>query len=238
VHGFHYVKFIGDGDSSVYTTLLQSVPGWGHAIQKLECASRACKCYRGALEQLVQDNPSYKGKGGLTKNQRGWLVAAARSEIRMRSQEKKQGKALLLLQRVLRNGPLYCFGFHQNCSTAQNKLRMVPSITSNSVPPIPLELSDTEVSASVSYCSQSETSSLSSTSSVSPTSSPMPSTSSTSACCSPAANLAASEISSAGSNDLNFDISNDNDVIGELTFRKIIFIQLTPRKILHNSSYL
>ena len=29
VHGVRYTKFIGDGDSSVYPTLLQSVPGWG-----------------------------------------------------------------------------------------------------------------------------------------------------------------------------------------------------------------
>ena len=66
VHGVHYTKFIGDGDSSVYPTLLTSVPGWGQAIKKLECANHACKCYRGALEELVQDNPSYKGSGRLT----------------------------------------------------------------------------------------------------------------------------------------------------------------------------
>ncbi len=66
VHGVRYMKFIGDGDSSVYPTLLQNVPGWGYAIKKLECANHACKCYRGALERLVQDNPSYKGSGRLT----------------------------------------------------------------------------------------------------------------------------------------------------------------------------
>ena len=37
VHGVRYTKFVGDGDSSVYPTLLQNVPGWGHAIQKLKC---------------------------------------------------------------------------------------------------------------------------------------------------------------------------------------------------------
>ena len=61
VHGVRYTQFIGDGDSSVYPTLLQNVPGWGHTIRKLECANHACKCYRGALEKLIQDNPSYKG---------------------------------------------------------------------------------------------------------------------------------------------------------------------------------
>ncbi len=49
VHGVRYTGFIGNGDSSVSPTLLTSVPGWGHAIKKLECANHACKCYRGAL---------------------------------------------------------------------------------------------------------------------------------------------------------------------------------------------
>ena len=55
------------GDSSVYCTLIQQVPSWGHAIRKLECAT---KCYRGSLEKLVQDNPSYKRNGGLSEKMR------------------------------------------------------------------------------------------------------------------------------------------------------------------------
>ena len=30
---------------------------WGHIIRKIECANHAMKCYRGALEKLVQENP-------------------------------------------------------------------------------------------------------------------------------------------------------------------------------------
>ena len=70
VHRVCYMEFIGDGDSSMYPTLLQNVPGWGHAIQKLECANHACKCYRGALEPLIQDNPSYMGSRGLMQRMR------------------------------------------------------------------------------------------------------------------------------------------------------------------------
>lgn len=70
VHGVRYINFVGDGDSSVHTTLIQRVPGWGHAIKKLECANHACKCYRGGLEKLVQENSSYKGSGGLTERMR------------------------------------------------------------------------------------------------------------------------------------------------------------------------
>ncbi len=117
VHGVRYTQFIGDGDSSVYSTLLQNVPGWGHVIKKLECANHACKCYRGALERLVQDNPSYKGSGGLTKVIRKKLVTAARSAIRMHSREPDTKKALKLLKHDLCNGPQHCFGNHEHCST-------------------------------------------------------------------------------------------------------------------------
>ena len=51
VHGVRYTRVVGDGDSSVYPTLVQNVPQWGHAIRKVECANHACKCYRGALER-------------------------------------------------------------------------------------------------------------------------------------------------------------------------------------------
>ena len=112
VHGVRYMKFIGDGDSSVYPTLIQNVPRWGHAIKKLECANHACKCYRGALEKLIQDNPSYKGSGKLTLKMRKQLVSSARAAIRMRSKEDDRKKSLAALKHDLQNGPLHCSGLH------------------------------------------------------------------------------------------------------------------------------
>ena len=116
VHGVRYTQFIGDGDSSVYPTLIQRVPRWGHAIRKLECANHACKCYRGALEKLVQDNPSYKGSGGLTMKMRKRLVSGARCAIKMRSSEQDRQLGVKLLKRDLTNGPNHCFGNHDHCS--------------------------------------------------------------------------------------------------------------------------
>lgn len=65
-HGVRYIRFIGDGDSSVYPALIAGIPAWGYAIKKVECADHATKCYRAALEKIAQDNPSYRGKGKLT----------------------------------------------------------------------------------------------------------------------------------------------------------------------------
>ena len=117
IHGVRYMRFVGDGDSSVYPTLLTNVPEGGHDIKKIKCANHACKCYRSSLEKLVTENPSYKGKGGLTQKMRKRLTSAARCAIKMRSQEPDTRKAVKLLEQDLVSGPLHCFGFHSKCST-------------------------------------------------------------------------------------------------------------------------
>ena len=33
-HGVRYIKFVSNGDSSVYTQLISGISGWGYAIQK------------------------------------------------------------------------------------------------------------------------------------------------------------------------------------------------------------
>ena len=58
VHGVRYIKIVADGDSSVYSNIIENVPVWGPYVQKLACANHVCKC----LEQLVLDKPHYKGK--------------------------------------------------------------------------------------------------------------------------------------------------------------------------------
>ena len=116
-YGLRYTTFIGDGDSSVHASLVTQVPVWGHAIQKAECANHAIKCYRGALEKLVQEKPKYKGKGKLTEKMQKRLTAAARCAIKMRSKHPDKRVATELLQKDLRNSPLHCFGIHKQCST-------------------------------------------------------------------------------------------------------------------------
>ena len=100
-HGVRYMRFVGDGDSSVFPTLRQSVPVWGRDIQKIESANHACKCYRSSLEKLVADNPSYKGKGGLTEKMRKRLTCAALCAIKMRSKIPDTKNAAKLLERDL-----------------------------------------------------------------------------------------------------------------------------------------
>uniref|UniRef100_A0A1X7VKX9 Mutator-like transposase domain-containing protein n=1 Tax=Amphimedon queenslandica TaxID=400682 RepID=A0A1X7VKX9_AMPQE len=123
-HGIRYIQFIGDGDSSVYPSLLTQVPVWGHAIRKMECANHAVKCYRSALENLVKEKPLYKGKGKLTESMRKRLTKAARCALKMRSKEKDKTKAIQFLQDDLYNGPLHCFGDHKKCKPDYCKIKI------------------------------------------------------------------------------------------------------------------
>ena len=38
MHGLRYMRFVGDGDSLVYPTLLDNVPVWGRDISATEVA--------------------------------------------------------------------------------------------------------------------------------------------------------------------------------------------------------
>lgn len=121
------------------------MPVWGLDIQKVECANHACKCYRSSLEKLAANNPSYKGKGGLTEKMRKRLTSAARCAIEMRSHEPNKSKAARLLERDLLSGPLHCFGCHDKCSTdfcstardRQNQLNSNSNVSSSNPSYIP-----------------------------------------------------------------------------------------------------
>ena len=95
---------------------IEAVP-WGYFIKKVERANHLLKCYRSALEKLVHDNPSYKGKGRLTESMRKRLTKAARCAIISRNNEKNRREAIIKLEKDLLNGPLHCFGYHSKCST-------------------------------------------------------------------------------------------------------------------------
>ena len=107
VHGVWYIRFVGDGDSSVYPTLIQGVPGWGRYIMKMKCANQSCKCYRSALEKLVQEKPQYQRNGGLPEKMCRRLTSVARCAIKMGSQEANVAAAVKKLERDLRNEPFH-----------------------------------------------------------------------------------------------------------------------------------
>lgn len=114
MHGVHYMRVIGDGDSSVMCDIQQYVPIWGHMVKKIECANHAIKCYRNRLEKIVQDFPKYKGKGKLTQRTIQRLTAGARCAIKMH----KESNNVAQLRADLRNGPSHIFNDHSKCNSS------------------------------------------------------------------------------------------------------------------------
>ena len=119
-HGVRYMKLVGDGDSSVtckavpYGVYVEKFECTNHAVKcyRFECTNHAVKCYRSRLEQLVKNNPQYRGKGGLTKRAIQRLTVGARVAIRLHSKDRN----VTQLSHDLRNGPAHVFGDHTACS--------------------------------------------------------------------------------------------------------------------------
>ena len=137
-HNVRFMKFIGDGDSSVFATIQQKVPVWGRDVQKLECANHACKCLRSNLEKLVVERPHLKGKGKLTNNIRIRLTTANRCAIRRRSKEKDRKLAVRKLRHDIMNSIDHVLGHHSQCNAdfckvAQGKQKQDMNIMSDDV---------------------------------------------------------------------------------------------------------
>ena len=113
VHGIRYKRFVGDGNGSVYPTLIDNVTGCGRYIEELECANYACNCYRSGLEKLVQVNPRAGVESGLAQMMRCRLTSAACCTMKIGSQEPDMAMAVKLLECDLHNGPYHCFGRHE-----------------------------------------------------------------------------------------------------------------------------
>ena len=65
MYGLRYMWMVGDGDSSVHQSVIRNVP-YGKHMEKIECSNYAVKCFRGSVEKLAKDNPSFKGRNSLT----------------------------------------------------------------------------------------------------------------------------------------------------------------------------
>ena len=118
-HGVRYMQLIGDGDSSVLSSIHERVPVWGRYVRKIECVNHALKNYRAKLETIVKDKPSYKGAGKLTQKAIRRLTAGARAAIRMHASTRDVNQ----LRHDLRNAPYHVFGEHSKCNPAFCQVR-------------------------------------------------------------------------------------------------------------------
>jgi hypothetical protein len=121
MHNLQYLRYIGDGDSSVYFKLKQSV-SYGSLIQKEECANHVTKNYTSYLHNLAKGNRGLHAKF-LTTDVIQKLTKNLRGSIKKNSEDN--GTAGNLKQ-LLRRGPDHVFGNHTHCDAGCAKRTQLP----------------------------------------------------------------------------------------------------------------
>ena len=114
MHGLRYLWLIGDGDGSVYHSVVTGVPSYGCETVKIDCTNHAVNCYWNRLKVLCNDKTLYCYTHELSKDMMKQITHGARWAIKMHS-----GTAdVAALCHDLRNGSRHYFGLHDECNLA------------------------------------------------------------------------------------------------------------------------
>lgn len=111
IHGVEYRGMVGDGDSSVYKKIVESV-SYGMHVKKFECANHAVKNYTKSLFRAQKSSTFFKKS--LNNNIISRLKKAVRGAI---TYYAKTNGSVEDLKRDIKNSPLHVFGNHGNCQT-------------------------------------------------------------------------------------------------------------------------
>ena len=127
MHDLQYTKFIGDGDSFTYSTLVEKGPHWCCNLTKMECSNHACICVHSNLEALISAKPHYKRH--LTKKNIIRSTSGIRCAIKRRSAESKP--SVTKLQHDIRYSINHVMGHHSQCNADFCKVQqnMTASVT-------------------------------------------------------------------------------------------------------------
>ncbi|CAG9814671.1 unnamed protein product [Phaedon cochleariae] len=113
MHGVRYLKFIGDGDSSVFSKIQHSVR-YGKEVRKIECTNHALENYGKRLRTMKEDTQiNHKRRKLLTNLKIQALTKRAKTSIYEHA--KNAIHNVDLLRSDLRNGLHHVYGDHSNC---------------------------------------------------------------------------------------------------------------------------
>ena len=96
-HGMWYIKFIGDGDSSIHAQIIAGVSG----CRSKNAPITLLKCFKSSLAKLAKDNPQHKGRGKLTEQMQKRLESSIRCATVNRSKLPDKMAARLLQKDIL-----------------------------------------------------------------------------------------------------------------------------------------
>lgn len=137
MHGIRYLKFVGDGDSSVFTKILQNV-SYGKEVKKIECTNHALKNYGKRLRSIKADTQiSLEGRKLLTLAKINLLTKRAKSSIYEHA--KTGADDVDLLRSDLRHGLNHIYGDHTFCrvgicnTPGENDFNLLPRLKSTTI---------------------------------------------------------------------------------------------------------
>lgn len=129
-HGLRYLKFVGDGDSSVFAKIRDNVV-YGGSVKKIECTNHALKNYGKRLRNIKADKAiKIEGRKLLTIKKIQMLTKRAKCSIYEHS--KNGNNNVAGLREDLRNGLHHVFGDHSVCR--QEICNNPNEVASNMVP--------------------------------------------------------------------------------------------------------
>nr|XP_022904792.1 uncharacterized protein LOC111416906 isoform X2 [Onthophagus taurus] len=109
MHGVKYLKFVADGDSSVFYRIQQTV-SYGGQVEKLECVNHAIKNYGKSLYKIKADTSiNIQGRKYLTKPIITELQKGAYKAIKKYSGDVNKMKA------EISNSIMHVFEHHEKC---------------------------------------------------------------------------------------------------------------------------
>ncbi|GFY73594.1 yqaJ domain-containing protein [Trichonephila inaurata madagascariensis] len=115
MYGVKYTKIIGDGDSNVYKTILDSRPYDALQVEKLECKNHLFRNFCLKLKDIVKDSKAGPivlrkclGKNILRLRKFVFLVIALIAK-------NKNLNSYSILQKQILNAPYHIFGDHTKC---------------------------------------------------------------------------------------------------------------------------
>lgn len=153
-YGLLYRYYIGDGDSSVYSRLIES--GFRYVV-KLECANHIVRCLSDKLHKLSKDTKVPIESRRLLTEQQITLIEGDRRACFSRIERLVKGIRVAIreagktgnveqLRHDVRNAPFHVFGEHENCRAdfcnRSGEVSLVPQVVESGLFPEVLKALD------------------------------------------------------------------------------------------------
>lgn len=119
LHGVRFLKYVGDGDSSVMAKIREKCP-YGYRVQKVPCKNHLMRCYTSGLYSVALNSAlKFPEARKMLRGKIDRLVKAANCAIHAATHDEEtphRQKVKCLIEN-LRNGPKHVFGEHRGCGT-------------------------------------------------------------------------------------------------------------------------